>query len=118
MSDSKVLFQPLMVLSAFDQLGNLLIKGLDADLELKRARRKPGDDLAQALRQAIRNHLEMKKMPRLVAFEKEIQNRAAHVHIEIESAVNEFELFHTAVEQPLQMLQEGGQGSQAHGDVQ
>src|SRR5437879_13293418 len=104
--ESKVLVQPLIVLSGFEQLGNLLIKGLDADLELKRARRKPGDDFAQSLRQAIRNHLKMEKMPRLIAFEKEIQNRAAYVHIEIECAVHEFELFHTAVEQPLQMLQE------------
>ena len=50
------------------------VERLDADLELQRAGRKLGDDFAQRFRQAVGNHLEMKKMSGLIAREEEFED--------------------------------------------
>ena len=38
--------------------------------------------------------------------------------VEIERAVNELELFHAAIQQPLQLFEQGGQGNLPHRNVE
>ena len=77
--EAEVVLQPLIVLAAVDQRSRLLVERLDADLELERARREPGDHLAQRLRQPVRHHLEVEEVPGLVALEEELQDGPAGV---------------------------------------
>ena len=97
---------------------DFLVERLDADLELQRAGRKLGDDFAQRFRQPVGNHLEMKEMAGPIALEEEFEDGLADGDVEVERAVNELELFHAAIEQPLQLLEQGGQGNLPHRDVE
>jgi len=52
------------------------------------------------------------------SFETEFKNSLADREIQVEGAVNKFELPGSAVEQPLQLLEQDGQGNLPHGDVE
>ena len=52
-----------------------------------------------------------------MAFKKEFKNGAARGDVQVERAVHELELPHTAIEQALQVFEESGQGSLAHGNI-
>ena len=98
----RFVFQPLVILAALDQLRDLLVEGLNAHLELERAGREPGDDLAQRLRQPVRHHLEVEEVPGPVPFEQELQDRPAGIDVQIEGPIHKLELPHAPVEQALQ----------------
>ena len=70
----EIVRQLLVILPAADERADLLVEGLDADLELQRAGRKPGDDFAQWFGQAVGNHLEMEEMAGLMARQKEFKD--------------------------------------------
>src|SRR5262245_14583744 len=101
----EIVFQLTMVLPTADELANLLVERLDANLELQRARRKFCDDLSQRFRQSVRNHFKMEKVAGTISFQKELQDRLAALDVEIESAIDKLELLHPAFDQPLQLLQ-------------
>src|ERR1043166_4187299 len=114
----KVVFQPLIILPALDQAADFLVERLNAHLELQRSGWKFSDDATQRFRQTIRDHFEMEKMSGLIALKKEFENRAADVRIEIERTVHKFEMFHAAIEKPLQLEQQRGQGSLPNRNVE
>lgn len=66
------------------------------------------DELAEDFGKPVRDHFEMDEQPGMVAIEKELQNRSADIEVQIERAVNEFELLDAAVDQALQVLQQSG----------
>src|SRR5262245_18788209 len=114
----KVVLQLPHILPAADEPADLVIERLDADLELERARWNLCDDLAQGLRQAIGNHLKVEEQSRLVTVEEELQERFADVVVQVERAIHELELLHTAVEQPLKFSQHSIERHLSHRDVQ
>ena len=57
----QIFFQLEIVLPPTDSLGHFLVESLNPHLKLKRARRKLANQLAQRLRQAVRDHLEVQK---------------------------------------------------------
>jgi len=63
-----------VILPTLDQAADFRIEGLDAHLELQRARRKLGDDFSQRFGQTVRNHLEMEEMAGLITREKEFED--------------------------------------------
>ena len=75
--EMEIVRELVVILPAFDQATHFLVEGLDADLELQRARRKFGDDFAQGFGQAVGNHLEMEEMAGLITREKEFEDRFA-----------------------------------------
>ena len=114
---SKILFQPAQILPAADQLADLLIERLHADLKLQRAGRKFRDDRSERLRQSVWNHFKMKKQARLVSLQKKLQQRLADIQVQVERAIHELEMLHPAVEQPLQRLQKFGQWRLPHWNI-
>src|SRR5437588_12665550 len=104
-----VIFQPLVILAAFDERADFFIESLDAHFELKRARREPADDLAQRFGQAVRHHFKMEKMSGLIAGKKEFQNGLADVDVKVERAIHKLELLDSALEQALQFVKQAGQ---------
>lgn len=115
---AEVVGQAGEVLAARDVFGGGIIEGLNADLELEGAGGKAGDDAAQSLGQAIGNHLEMDKKAGAPAIEKELENGGAGGEIEVEGAINKFELAGAAVEKFLQSLDQGGKRELADGNVE
>jgi hypothetical protein len=103
---TKVIIQLSHVLTAADEVTNLVVEGLDADFELKRGRWKLGNDLAQLFGQSIRDHLEVQEQAGAIAFQEKVQERFTDVEIQVERAIDKFELGHAAVEQSLEMPQQ------------
>jgi hypothetical protein len=60
----------------------------------------------------------MEKMSGLITREKEFQDGSAHVHVQIKCAVDEFELFDASIQQPLKLIEQGGQGNLPYRDVE
>ena len=89
---TKVILKTSVVLPALDQRAHRFVEGLNPNLELERACGEFRNDVAQGGRQAVRDHFEMEKMPGLITLEKEFEDRFAHVHVEVESAIHELEL--------------------------
>src|ERR1035441_7835714 len=116
--EAKIVFEPLVILAAMNQLSDLRIKSLDPHLELKGAGWEPHNDLAQRLRQPVGHHLEVKEEPGPVPFEQELQDGPASIDVQIECPIHELELLHTPVEQMLQVTEQRGQRRLAHRDVQ
>ena len=114
----EIVRQLVVVLPSADQSAHFGIEGLYADLELQRARRKPGNHVAQRVGEPVGNHLEMHKLARAVPFVEKLQNRFADADVQVEGAVHKFELFHAAVEQSLESVEQRGQGKLPHGNVQ
>src|SRR5439155_3335148 len=112
---AKVIFQPLIVLAALDQIADFLVEGLDADLELERAPRKLRDHRAQGFGQPVGDHFKMEEMSGLIAFEEEFQDGPADGEVEVERAIHELELRYAAIEQPLQVFQQERKGRLPHG---
>jgi hypothetical protein len=79
--EPEVLLEASVVLTALNQPADLLIEGLDADLELERSRWKLCNHLAQTLRQPIRDHFEMEEMPGLIVVEEKLENRPADTQV-------------------------------------
>src|SRR3954467_3969240 len=94
----EIIFQLRHVLPLADQLADLIVERLHANFELERARRKLRDQAAQGFRQTVRDHLEMKEEPGLIAFQEELQQRAADVEVQVKGAIDELEMFHPAIE--------------------
>src|SRR5438552_11348110 len=86
----KVVLQLAKILAAADQFADLFVKGLHADFELQRARRKLRDQFAQRLRQPVRDHLEVEEQSRFIAFQERVQQRPARVQVQVESAIDKF----------------------------
>src|SRR5205823_1264445 len=107
-----------IILPPADQPAHLRIERLNADLKLQCAGRKPGDQLAQRVRNPVRNHFKMDEQSRPAAIVKELKNCLADVEVQVEGAVNKLELLHPAVEQPLESIQERGKGELPHRNVQ
>src|SRR5579862_1304627 len=114
----KIVFQSLVILAAFNQRADVLIKGLDADFESQRAGWKSGDDFTQCFGQAIRNHFEVEEVSWLIARQKKFKDSLADIGVQIECAVDELELLHAAVQKPLQLVEQVGQGDLSHGNIQ
>src|SRR5882672_7308065 len=115
--ETQVFFEPLIILTSFDQVADLLVERLDPDLELQRARWRFCYHVAQSFRQTVRDHFKVKKMPRLITFEEKLEDRFADVEVQIKRAVHELELLHAAVEQTLQIAQQRRQRCLPDGDV-
>ncbi len=116
--ESQVGREAVIVLPAVDAGGDIGVEGLDAHLELQGATRESADRLAQGLGQAVGDHLEMDEEARLVAFEEKFEDALADVEIEIECAVDEFELAETAIEQAAHSGEEFAKRDITHGDVE
>src|SRR5690348_6374252 len=114
----KVVLKPFVILAAADKLFNFEIERLHANFELQRTRWKPGDDFPQCLRQAIRDHLEVKEKSGPMTRQKKLQNRTAEVHIQIEGAIHKLELLHTAIEQLLHFAKKRVQIHRTHRHVE
>ena len=114
----EVLGEAIVILPAFDAGADLRIETLDADFELERAGRKLGDDVAQAIGQAIGNHLEMEEVAGGVAGEAEFEDGFAGVEIEIEGAVDKFEMFDAALHETIERGEEFFEVERAHGNFE
>ena len=90
-----------VVLAAADPSGDFLVEGLDADFELERGGREFLDEDTERFGKAVGNHLEMEEQPWLITVEEKLENGGAGFQIEVECAVNEFELAAAAVEKAL-----------------
>ncbi len=112
------MFEPLVILAPLDSGCHFRVECLYPDLKLEHPGRKPGDYLAQRLRQPIRNQLEVEEVPGTVMRQQEFENGAAVIEVQIESAIHELELPRATVEQALQVVEQTGQGGCAHRDVQ
>ena len=88
----EIIFQPFIILPAFDGRTDFLVERLDPDLELQCARWELRDDFAQRFGQSVGNYFKVEKMTGLTALQKEFENGFADIHVEIERAVNELEL--------------------------
>src|SRR5438094_5176756 len=102
----EIVLQLANVLPPADQFANRFIERLHADFELQRARRECGNDLPQCRGQPVRDHLKMKEVAGTIPFQKKLQNRLADLHVEIERAIDKFELLHAAFEQGFQLIQQ------------
>src|SRR5262245_22417408 len=89
----------LEVLPALDAVRDFIIETLDADLELKGTRRELHNQLAQTVRQSIRNHFKMQEQARSIAREEEFQDRLAHGQVQVERPIDELELVDATIEQ-------------------
>ena len=116
--ETEILLEALIILAALDESADFGIKGLNADFKLQSAGRKAGDDFPQGLRQTVRDHFEMKEETGLVALEKEFENGAADIDVQVEGAVDELELFHTALEEAFESGEQLRQGGLPDGNVQ
>ena len=114
----EIIRQPFTVLPAADERADFGIERLDANLELQRAGREPGDDLAQFGGQPVGNHLKMIKMAGLMAREEKFEDGPAGGDVQIERAVHELELFHAPVEQLLHLVEKSGQGNLPHRNIE
>ena len=90
-----------VVLAAADPLGDFLVEGLDADFELQRAGREFLDEDTQRFAKPVGHHLEMEEQPWLITVEEELEYGGAAFQVEVECAVNEFEMAAAAVEKSL-----------------
>ena len=104
---TQVVLQLRDVLPAADVPRSRIVKRLDAHLELQRARRKFRDDFAQRIGQPVGDHFEMHEQPIAPAREKKLQDRAARREVQIESAIDEFELRRPAREQAVECGEKG-----------
>ena len=86
--------------------------------KLKRAARELHDDFAQRLGQPVRDHFEVEKQAVAMAVQEKLQNGFAGGDVQVEGAIDKFELTHAAVEQFLQFGQQGGQGELPHRHVE
>jgi hypothetical protein len=59
----------------------------------------------------------MEEVARTISLEKELEDFPADSGVQVECAVHELELFCPAVEEPLEMLPQGGQGGLPDGNV-
>ena len=113
-----VIGQPRVVLRTADVFGSPLVESLNADFKLKGAGRELHDDFTQRLGQPVRNHLEVEEQAVVMAIQKKLQDGFARRDVQVEGAVNKFELAHAAVEEFLQFGQEGGQRELPHRHVE
>src|ERR1043165_4625730 len=89
---AEVILKLAQILTPADEFADVLIEGLNAYFELKRAGGKAGDDFPERFGQPVRNHLEMKKQTGPVLREKKLQERLADLEVQVESPIDEFEL--------------------------
>ena len=82
------------------------IEGLHADLELQRAGRKADDDLAQRLRQPVGIISKWTNKPGRQRSRKNCRMARLDGDVEVEGAVDKFELTHAALQQPLHFRQQ------------
>src|ERR1043166_3393946 len=108
----------LIILPAADVFGNGVVESLNANLELQRARREFRDDFAERFGQSIRDHFEMHKKSRTLAFEEKLQDRAADIEVEVERAVDKFELIDAARQEFFETFQQRRQRNLADGNVE
>jgi Glycosyl hydrolases family 35 len=116
--ESQVLFQPPNILPAADEFTNRFVEALHADFKLQRPRRKLHDQFPQRRRQSVGDHLKMQEQLRCVSIQKELQDRAADVQVQVKRPVHEFELPRAAVQQRLHRRQKLVQRYIAHGNIQ
>src|SRR5256885_1116798 len=102
----QIVLQLLKILTTADPMANLVIKRLDADLELQCAGRKSDDYFPKDGRQPIGDHFKMIEKPGLPAFEAEFEQCPAGIDVQIESAIHELELLDPALQEPLQVAEE------------
>src|SRR5205823_11829216 len=113
-----VIGQPVIVLPAADQSANFRIEGLNADLQLQCAGRKPRDQFAQGVRKPVGNHFKMDEQAGPVALMKKLKDGFADADIQVERAVNKLEKLHPTLEQSIERIQQGGQRELPHRNVQ
>ena len=89
-----------------DQLFDLRIEGLDANLELQPARRELRDEFPQSERQPVRHHLKVDEEAVGPAIQEELQDGAAGARVQVERAIDKFELPHAALQQPVHASEE------------
>lgn len=123
--DAGVLTQPAqvfleagVVLSARDAGGDLGVEGLDTDLELEAAGRELADDLAQLGGEPVGDHFEVVEPAVAMAAEEEFEDGACDVDVQVEGAIDEFEVARAAVQEALEGGQERFQREGADGDVE
>jgi hypothetical protein len=95
----EILFGDGIVLLTTDELSGFGIEGLDADFELEHAWWEAADDFAKGFRESIGDEFEVEEEVRGDAFEEEFEDGAADAEIEVEGAIDEFELSESAVEE-------------------
>src|SRR5437870_2270942 len=103
---AQVLFHPCIILPATDERGHLIVERLNPHFELQRAPGKLPDQIAQGVGKPVGNHLKVQEQARSVVLEKERQDRAAGLEIEVECPIDELELPHAAREERLHRLEE------------
>src|ERR1051325_8718178 len=114
----EVFLEALIILAAVDELADCFVESLDADLELQGGGREFRNDFTQCVWQAIGDHFEVKEMTGLIPFEKEFKNGFADGDVQIESAIDEFEMFDATVEKALQGLEQAREGNLTDWNVQ
>jgi hypothetical protein len=97
----EVVGESIVVLSSTNPGFDLPIEGLDADLELQRARRESGDEFPQLRGQPVRNHFEMDEEFRAETVEEELKDPSAGGEVEVEGPVDELETTQAPVVQSL-----------------
>lgn len=104
--ESEVILQSFEVLTSADAFGCGRVKSLDSDLELESARGELLDQVTELGGQAVRNHFEVEEESGPQAFEEELEDCLAGGQVQVEGAINEFELIGAAVEESLHRGQE------------
>src|SRR5258706_10265382 len=115
---TKVVLQLAKILAAADQFADTFAKRLHSNFKLQRARRKLRDQFAQRLREPVGDHLEVEEQSRLIPFQEKLQQRPARAQVQVEGAIDKFEMLHAAIEQPLQFRQQRRQGRLPHRNIE
>lgn len=106
------------ILASADAAADLRVERLDADFELDGARGKPGDLLAERLRQAVGDHLEVEEQAFGPAVAEEAEDGAADLEVQVEGAVDELEVARPAIEQALHGVEEAVEGERPDGNLE
>ena len=116
--EPQVILQLRQILPPANVPRSRLVERLNPHLKLQRARRKFRDHLAQRIWKAIRHHLEMHEQPFLPARQEKFQDRPARREIQIECAIDKFELHRPPRQQALQCRQKRLQRKRPHRHLQ
>lgn len=116
--EAEVILQPFEVLATGDAGADFGIEGLDADLELEGAGWKGGDFLAERFREAVGDHFEVEEQAVVPAIAEEAEDGSAGGEVEVEGAIDEFEMTGAALEESVHGGEEGFEGKGADGEVE
>ncbi len=116
--EAEVLRGACDVLATMDAVGDVRVEGLDTDFELQASGGEAGDEIAEFGREEVGDHLEVEEEVGAQPVEEELEDRAGGGCVQVEGAVYELESEQPAIEQLLELVEEGREREPAHRRVE